>query len=300
MTGTTRHALLRAFQSEAWAVLPTTLAAMEARIMQLPAGTVEGPLAVLEAIAPPQPQAAMGGSGSQFAIIPVQGLITRRASFWQALFGGASTEDVGNQVRAAAADPNVATIVLAVDSPGGTVDGVPELAQVIRQARDSKPVVAMADTLMASAAYWIGSQATEIIAAPSAMLGSIGVISTHMDVSRAMDQAGITVTHVSAGKYKTEGTPYEPLGEEAQAAMQALVDEFYAMFVADVAKGRGVPVADVRGGFGEGRVVLAREAVQLGMADRIGGMADATRRRVRAEGGRTNESYRALARTIMT
>ena len=84
-----------------------------------------------------------------------------------------------------------------------------------------------------------------------------------------LEREGVKVNFISAGKHKVEGNPYEPLTDEARGAIQARVDEYYSMFVSAVAKGRGVKPADVRGGFGEGRTVGAREAVSLGMADSV-------------------------------
>ncbi len=167
------------------------------------------------------------------------------------------------------ADPAVSAVVLNFDSPGGSVSGVPELAGDILKSRGQKPVVAIANHLCASAAYWIATAADEMVCTPSSECGSVGVLSAHQDLSGALEQAGIKTTLISAGKYKTEGAPFGPLGEEALAAIQARVDDYYGMFTAAVAKGRGVPVAQVRSGFGEGRVVGAKEAVAQGMADRI-------------------------------
>ena len=120
---------------------------------------------------------------------------------------------------------------------------------------------------MASAGYWIGASATEVVAAPSAKVGSIGVFSIHDDLSRAREADGVTRTVVSAGKFKE--APSEPLTDEARAATQALVDDAFNQFVNDVAAGRGVSVAAVRNGFGEGRTLSAGSAMAAGMVDRI-------------------------------
>jgi len=108
-----------------------------------------------------------------------------------------------------------------------------------------------------------------LIVTPSGEVGSIGVVAAHMDISKMAESAGLKVTLVSAGKYKTEGNQFEPLSDEARAALQVRVDDYYAMFVKAVARNRGVSPADVRNGFGEGRVVGAKQAVALGMADRV-------------------------------
>jgi len=121
----------------------------------------------------------------------------------------------------------------------------------------------------ASAAYWIGSQATKFYVTPSGEVGSIGVWSMHVDYSRANEQDGIAVTFVSAGEHKVEGNPHEPLSDEARAEMQRSVDETYREFVAAVARGRNVTPAKVLADFGNGRMLTARAAVQAGMADAV-------------------------------
>jgi signal peptide peptidase SppA len=167
-------------------------------------------------------------------------------------------------------DKDVSAIILDVASPGGMTDMISELATDIRQARGKKPIVAVANTKAASAAYWIASQADEVVVTPSGSVGSVGAFAAHDDLSGAMEKAGIKTTLVSAGKFKTEANPYEPLSDEARAMIQERVDDAYAMFTGDVAKGRRVPVDTVRGGYGEGRMVSAKQAVKLGMADSIG------------------------------
>lgn len=189
-----------------------------------------------------------------------------------------SSAALAEEVRAAAANQAVSAMVLEWDSPGGEVYGVAELAAAIREARASKPVVSVANSLSASAAYWAAAQATEVMVTPSGEVGSVGVYALHQDVSAAAEREGVKYTFISAGKYKTEGSPYAPLGEEAMAAMQSNVDRYYGMFVGDLAKGRRVSVEQVRDGFGQGRVVGAKAAVEAGMADSVGTLDDAIRR----------------------
>lgn len=203
-------------------------------------------------------------------VIPLYGLITPYGSFLSMLFGGGGGLD---QFRArldqAVNDSSISHIVLDVDSPGGMVDLVPETAAEVRAARDVKPVIAVANTTAASAAYWIASQATELVMTPSAQVGSVGVYQMHRDLSAAQDQMGIKTTLISAGKYKTEGNAFEPLNSDARKAMQEQIDEIYGWFVSDVAAGRKLDVSAVKTGFGEGRTLLAQKAVQAGMADRV-------------------------------
>jgi signal peptide peptidase SppA len=222
-----------------------------------------------------EPRAAVAGAGPELlragpvAVIPIAGPIIHRSS-WIEEYGYVSTETVAYQLRAALADPAVRTVLFDINSPGGTVAGVPELAAEIRAAREEKKIVAIANAFAASAAYWIASQANELWVMPSGKVGSIGVFAAHTDLSKALEQVGVTTTLIAAGKYKTEGNPFGPLSDEARAAIQADVDAYYAMFVRDVARGREVTPASVRGGFGEGRMVIADQAVEQRMADRVG------------------------------
>jgi len=220
---------------------------------------------------------AARGTGSRsgtVAVVPIIGPITKRDSIFSVLFGGTSTTRLTQQLRALAADESVATILLNIDSPGGTVSGVPELAAEVRRTAESRRVVAIANDMAASAAYWIASQADEVIATPEALVGSVGVFAMHQDVSGLMEQMGVRTTFIQAGRYKTEGNPYEPLSDEARAHVQSIVDAAHAQFVNDVAKGRGrdgatVTPAQVRADYGEGRVLTAKDAKAVGMIDRI-------------------------------
>lgn len=206
------------------------------------------------------------------ATIPLTGVITPHGSFLDMLFGGGGGGLVGftDLFDEAMASEEVNAIVIDVDSPGGLVDLVPETAQHIREARgQGKPIVAVADTLMASAAYWIGAQADEIVITPSGYAGSIGVYRVHVDASGLNEQLGLKVTYISAGEYKTEGNSDEPLSDEAEADWQQAVDDAYAAFVDDVAAGRGVTAATVLADYGQGRVMNAKRALSAGLVDRI-------------------------------
>jgi signal peptide peptidase SppA len=221
--------------------------------------------------------AANSNAGSVIAVISVFGIIAQHASQVDDISGpgGTSTERVGDSLKKAVADPSVASVVLNIDSPGGNVNGVQALAAEIYKARGQKPIVAQVNSMAASAAYWLASAASEIVITPGGLVGSIGVYQLHQDVSKAAAAAGLKFTFISAGKYKVEGNSYEPLTDDASKASQALVDSYYGNFTSDVARGRGVPVDQVRNGFGQGRVVKDNDAVKAKMADRVGTL-DAT------------------------
>lgn len=210
-------------------------------------------------------------SGGAVALMSLYGLIAPRASMVESVSGpsGTGLDAFGRQFQTALDDPEVSSIVIDVNSPGGSVDMVPETAALIRRGREQKPVYAVANTNAGSAAYWLASQASRFNATPSGMVGSIGVYSPHTDISEAEAMKGRKTTLVSAGKYKTEGNPFGPLSEEAMAFRQSMVDGYYDWFLNDVAEGRDVKVADVRQGFGEGRYLPAQDALKGGMIDRL-------------------------------
>ncbi len=212
------------------------------------------------------PQARRGGT---VAVVPVHGVIMPRADMMTEVSGLVSLEAVAAQVRDAAADSSIKTILLDIDSPGGSVSGCTECVDAILAARELKPVIAASHYTMASAAYWIGAAATEIVASPSSQVGSIGVYTMHNDISEALKQLGINRTYISAGKDKLIGKETEPLSERDASMLQKTVDEAYARFTADVGRGRKVPASKVREGYGQGRTVGAEEALSLGMVDRL-------------------------------
>jgi len=259
---------LKAVGESPWAILPEVLATIVEILALRKEGRKLSEEEIRERIgvvrAQPKPQDRGG-----VAVLPLQGVIIPRASMFSEVSGATSLEKWVGTFREALQDEKVSSIVLDVDSPGGMASMVPEVASEIRTARGSKPIVAVANTMAASAAYWIASQADRLVVSPSAQVGSIGVFAAHDDISKMQEQLGVKTTLVSAGKFKTEGNPFEPLSEEARGAMQKTVDEIYRMFVGAVAKGRGTTTKAVRSGFGEGRVVMARAAVEEGMADEV-------------------------------
>lgn len=225
-------------------------------------------------------------SGNAVGVIPIRGTISQhaRGDISSFMFGGATTEGVAASLREFLADDSIAKIVLDIDSPGGSTYGVTELASEIMKARSKKPIVAVANSLAASAAYWIGAAADEFYATPGGMVGSIGVLAIHQDISKAAETAGVKTTLVSAGKYKAAGNQFEPLDDETRARVQARINEAYDQFVHDVARGRGVTDAKVRNGFGEGDVVTAKAAKAAGMVDGIATLEQVIARPTRGRG----------------
>lgn len=265
----TYQRVLRMVTEWPWAILPATLDA----ILEVLTLRAEGRTFTDEEI-----QARIGGArpsgGARtvgaVAVLPLHGVIAPRMNVMTEMSGGTSVQQFTALFRQATESPDVSAVVIDADSPGGSVFAVEELAATIREARGPKPIVAVANTLAASAAYWLATQADEVIASPSAQLGSIGVLAVHVDTSAAEEKAGIKTSYIATAKFKAEAAPGTPLTAEAREMMQQLADGYHRAFVADVARGRGVSRAAVEAGFGQGRIVAARDAVKAGMADGIG------------------------------
>lgn len=204
------------------------------------------------------------------AVLSIVGALFARGSSFSEMWGFQTYETLDAKLRAAAADSKVRSIVLDLDSPGGDAVGAFELAGLVRQIGASKPIVASVNGLACSAAYAIASGCKTIIATPSSVIGSVGVVALHADYSRALDQAGVTPSLVFAGRHKTDGNPYQPLGEGARADLQSEVDRFYSMFLDTVAAGRAGRLTRDAARQTEARTFIGRDAQAAGLVDRIG------------------------------
>jgi signal peptide peptidase SppA len=257
-----RHIHVLSFLTrESWAILPEKMDEIMAFIELRMAGES------VDFVAQAAPKST---TKNAVAVMPLFGIISQRMNLITAFSGGTSTELFTAQFREYMANPSVKSIVIDVASSGGGVSGIEELHTEIMAARGKKRVVAVANSMMASAAYWISSAAEEIVATPGAEVGSIGVRAVHFDYSAAYEKEGIKPTIIQAGKFKAEGNPYEPLGDEAKAFYQERADRYYESFLKAISSGRDVPVADVKKGYGQGRMLDARQAFDAGMVDRIG------------------------------
>jgi signal peptide peptidase SppA len=175
----------------------------------------------------------------EIAVLPIHGTLVHRASGMDAMSGLTSYQEIRGMLRSAMADPQVGGILLDIDSPGGEVAGLPDLAQEIVEARQTKPIYAIANEKAGSAAYWLASAAERLFVTQTAAVGSIGVMVVHADRSAMNEKIGVKYTPVYAGSRKLEGSPNEPLSDEAKERLQADVDRVYEMFVSAVAQNRG-------------------------------------------------------------
>lgn len=203
--------------------------------------------------------------------IPIKGVLLH--NFPYALGDWATGyEYISRALARGVADAGVLRIALLVDSPGGEVAGCFECAGRIFDARSEKPIEAFAHESAYSAAYALASAASKITVSRTGGVGSIGVVTSHLDVSEAMSKAGYKVTFIFAGKHKVDGNAYEPLPEEVKARIQVRIDELYGVFVSTVARHRGIEEEAVRAT--EALCFTATEALSNGLADAIGPLDD--------------------------
>ncbi len=273
--------IMRAVRATPWAIQPEKFEAMLAFLeLKIQGGSPTAEtLAQIRAAADVSAARAQNVSSSSkgsVAVLPLYGLIMHRGNLMNDISGpsGTSTEQFTQQFRQAMNDPSVQAIVIDVDSPGGSVEGVDELAQEIYNGRKQKKITAISNCLCASAAYYLASQCSEVVVSPSSLTGSVGVYSVHEDDSKYLDNLGVKMTMIASSPTKVEGNSYEPLSDDARAHMQEMVDTFNMMFEKAVARGRGVTRDEVQKKFGQGRVFPAQQAVKLGLADSVGTLDD--------------------------
>jgi signal peptide peptidase SppA len=218
-------------------------------------------------IALPGPRKLPSGTPG-IAVIPVHGTLVKRTAGLDAASGLTSYTEIAAMLDSALADPQVAGILLDIDSPGGEASGSFELARRVREASAVKPVWAVANDSAYSAAYAIGSAANRLIVSETGGVGSIGVIALHIDQSVKDANEGYRYTAVTAGTHKNDFSPHQPLTDEAKAELQAEVDRLYGLFVEHVGSMRTLATDDVRST--EAGLYFGANAIAAGLADAVG------------------------------
>jgi ClpP class serine protease len=244
---------------EPWCIEPGALE----RIVAIAQRLNDTPEAVATRLGRPLDNARTVETFGPTAVIPITGPIFRYANLFTEISGATSLEILARDFQAALDDPVVQQIVLSIDSPGGQSTGIAEFAGLVRAS--AKPVTAYVGDLAASAAYWIASAAGEIVASPTAMLGSIGVVMTYQPPpDRPGEKPKVeVVSSISPAKRLTPDT------EAGRTEAQRIVDHLAEVFVADVAIGRAVSHETVIADFGAGSLLVGARAIAAGMADRI-------------------------------
>lgn len=207
------------------------------------------------------------GVVGSIAVIPVSGCLIHGASYGFRGMAETSYGAIRSAFVAALNADSVSGIALHIDSPGGEVAGCFDLADVIYAARGTKPIWAICDEMACSAAYALASAADRILVPRTGLVGSIGVIAFHTDITRALDDAGLKVTTLQFGARKSDGMPTTPITSAARQRMQAEVDSMGELFVATVARNRGLKARDVRAT--EAGTFLGSDALSAGLADAV-------------------------------
>ena len=227
----------------------------------------------LPVVVPTAAEAEPGPTAPGIAVIPIHGTLVRRAIGLDAASGLTSYTRIAADLDAALASPDVAGILLDIDSPGGEAGGVFELSARIRAANAAKPVWAHAGDSAFSAGYALACAAQRVTLAQTGGVGSIGVIALHIDQSVRNAQNGLSVTALYAGAHKNDATPHAPLTPQATDALQSEIDRLYVLFVAHVAAMRGLDANAVRAT--EAALFFGEDALAAGLADGVASL-DAT------------------------
>lgn len=206
------------------------------------------------------------------AVIRLQGPMTKFGSSLSALRGG--TVGLRKSIRNAVRDKDIKAILLKVDSPGGAVAGVSDLADEVSAAAQKKPLFAFIEDMGASAAYFVASQATKIVANAGALIGSIGAFGVLYDYSAMFDKEGVKAFVIKAGEFKGIGVKGTEITESQRNQIQRMVDQINDLFVASIGRGRKMSVERVRE-LADGRIHIASEALRLGLVDKIGTFEEA-------------------------
>lgn len=207
---------------------------------------------------------------SGIAIVRIKGALSKGRSWWQYFYGGANYGSIERDIRHAVADGNIKAIVLDIDSPGGVCAGCFELADVIRELRAEKPIVAFANGLMCSAALCLGTVASQVVVTKGTCSGSLGVILARWDYSKLNEEIGVQVNYITSGAAKADLYPDLPMSDPERERLQAEVDSLFQLFLQSVSDGRGMDLEKLRASAGDARVFIGQEAVAAGLADRVG------------------------------
>jgi signal peptide peptidase SppA len=239
---------------------------------------------------------------SLIAVASLSGVITRHGymGWWSSSPG---TIDIGRQLMKLDRDDAVGTIILFINSPGGSAAGTPELAQIVYDLRKANRtrIVSVVDTMMASAATYIGTAASEVFAVPSGDVGSIGVINGYADYSEMLTKQGVKIEYCRVPEKKARFSGYEPMTDDMRETLQSRIEEIYKVFITDMARNRGVSEKYVAANFGQGEMMSATDGVDAKLIDGIASIDDviseiameASKRRAKRNRSASLESLKA-------
>lgn len=254
---------MRSFSTEPWMMHPRSLADLYRRVLD----GLDSAQPVDDDSRVPETEGASG-----VMVIPIRGSIVHHWTDAYDSFGMVTpTEWLVEALDRAAADDAVTGVVLDIDSGGGMAAGTPEAAEAIFRFRDVKPIVAVANSFAASAAYYLGAAASEFYVTPSGEVGSIGTLMMHQDVTKMLEDFGVKIEILRAteAENKARFNPFEPLSDEEREHATMQLDTINARFLADVERFRGMEAGTVAALSGNGRTFLAEAAVAAGLVDGI-------------------------------
>ena len=210
-------------------------------------------------------------------VLPLYGTLGPRMNLMLEISGGTSTQEFGQWYEAALANPDVRAILVDCDSPGGFVPYTAECARIIYEGRGVKPSVCVANMLCASAALWIGSACGRFLASPSSQVGSHGVMHAHQETSKLDAKDGRTTTLITSVPHKAEFNTAQPLSEADRKRGEERVAQIHAEFTAALALHRGQTAEYINAHYGQGRLLLAQEALDVGLVDELASFDDVFR-----------------------
>jgi signal peptide peptidase SppA len=200
------------------------------------------------------------------AVFPIRGSLISGKAGWMSFFGVTGYDDIQEGLVQAVADPKVKSILLEVDSPGGHVAGVVDAAEFISKVAKVKPMVTFTSGMMASAGLWLGATTGNVVTSKTAEIGSVGVLTVHVDRTKQHADNGLKVTVIRAGKNKARANSYEALTDDAREQIQAQADHIEGIFIQHLAEHLGVPLKNAKAQFGEGKLFIGQQAVDAGLA----------------------------------
>jgi signal peptide peptidase SppA len=207
---------------------------------------------------------------NNIGILRIEGVITQKADIFTMIFGGATLDTLTVDFKSLVENEDIDTIVLDIDSPGGTVAGVQDFANLVFDARERKKIISISSSIMTSAAMWIGAAAELVfISCGTVTTGSIGVLTTHVDVSQLEADLGIKTTEITAGRFKRIASSFAPLSDAGRSELQSQVDKMMEAFVSDIARFRGASDQEVKSNMADGKIFIGDNAVKAGLVDDI-------------------------------
>lgn len=260
-----------------WAILETELTKLEALYggftSEMVAGLERDSKLIFDNLEAPTPETILSPDVTiinNVAVLRIEGVIMQKASFFSMIFGGATLDSLTADFKSLVSNDDIDTIVLDIDSPGGTVSGVMDFANLIFEAREQKTIISISSSIMTSAAMWIGAAAEHVlISCGTVVTGSIGVLTTHVDVSQLQADLGIKTTEITAGREKRIASTFAPLTDAGRSSLQSQVDKIMEAFVGDIAKFRGVSEQEVKSNMADGKIFIGDNAVKAGLVDDI-------------------------------